>query len=108
MRRHNRRYTYRLTAIGIDYVMIHCTSVPDNATFGNDWSIYRRHDTKHSPYNFELWINDKIFVDRWTVETIRRWRRMGYIVPHADMWLKHIRYTEKLLSKSSIKVDKND
>lgn len=102
MRRHKRQYTYRVTTRGINYVMVHCNNVPDTATFGDDWSIHRRHDTKHSPYNFELWINDAILVDRWTVKTIRRWRQMGYIVPHADMRRKHMRYTEKLLSKISI------
>lgn len=100
MRRHNRQYTYRVTSRGIEYVMNHCTSVPDNATFGDDWSIYRRHNSKHSPWNFELWINDTTLVDRWTAKAMRRWRQTGYIVPHADMWRKHIRYTEKLLSKS--------
>ncbi len=102
MRKHRRTYTYRVTHRGIDYLMVRCGTVPESATFGDDWSIYRRHDTKHSPFDFELWINDTILVDRWTVETIRQWRQMGYIVSHADMWRKHIRYTEKLLSKTSI------
>lgn len=108
MRRHNRQYTYRLTAIGIGYVMTHCTSIPDNATLGSKWAIYRRHNTKHSPWNFELWLNDKIFIDRWDAKTIRHWRQAGYIVPHADTWHKHICYAEKLLSKSSIEVVKDD
>lgn len=106
MRKHRRTYTYRVTARGIGYVMAYHSKVPDEATFIDDWCIYRRHDTKHSPWNFEVWINDIMFVDRWTAETMRRWRKFGYIIPHADMRYKHIRYTEKLLSKISITEDK--
>lgn len=102
MRAKHRQYTYRLTTRGIDYVKNRCGTVPDGASYRDDWSIYRRHNTKTTPWNFELWINDTIFVDRWTAKTMRHWRQMGYIVPHADMWLKHIRYTEALLSKVSI------
>ncbi len=105
MRKHRRTYTYKLTRCGIGYVMACHSKVPDEATFIDDWCIYCRHDTKHSPWNFELWINDTFLVDRWTAKAMRLWRRSGYIVQHADMWCKHIRYTEKLLSKISITED---
>ena len=88
MKRHNRQYTYRMTTSGIDYVRNVCSNVPDGASYRDDWSIRRRHDKKHSPYNFELWINDTIFVDRWTAKAMRRWSQMGYIVLHLDMWRK--------------------
>lgn len=103
MRRRNRQYTYRLTTRGIDYVMNICGTVPNDVTFGDKWAIYRRHNSKHSPWNFELWINDTIFVDRWTAKAMKHWRQMGYIMPHADMWRKRLRYVEKLLSEVSIK-----
>lgn len=99
-KRRNRQYTYRLTTCGIDYVKNTCGTAPDNATYRDDWSIYRRHNSKHSPWNFELWINDTIFVDRWTAKAMKHWRQKDYIMPHADMWREHLRYTEKLLSKS--------
>lgn len=84
-----RQYIYRLTPRGIDYVMTHCVNVPDNATFGDTWAIYRRHDSKQSPFNFELWLNDTIFINRWTAKAMRRWRRMVYIVPYTDAYSKH-------------------
>lgn len=104
MRAKHRQYTYRITTRGIDYLTNRTpslnTSVPK--PYGQDWSIRRRHDTKTAPYNFEIWVNDTLFVARYTAATIRRWRQCDYIVPHADMWRKHIRYTEALLSKTSI------
>lgn len=104
MRAKHRQYTYRITTRGIDYLTNRTpslnTSVPK--PYGQDWSIRRRHDTKTAPYNFEIWVNDTLFVARYTAATIRRWRQCGYIVPHVDMWRKHIRYTEALLSKTSI------
>ena len=89
MRAKHRHYTYRITMRGIEYLTNRTpslnTSVPQ--PFVQDWSIRRRHDTKTSPFNFEIWVNDCLFVARYTAPTIRRWRQMGYIVPHSDTFL---------------------
>lgn len=89
MRAKHRQYTYRITTRGIDYLTNRTlsleTSVPQ--PFVQDWSIRRRHDTKTSPFNFEIWVNDSLFVARYTAGSIRHWRKMGYIVPHADTFL---------------------
>lgn len=108
MDKHRRTYTYRLMPRGIDYVTKYCGTVPDNATINDDWSIYRRHDTKHSPFNFELWINDTILVDRWTAKAIKRWRQMGYIAPHADTWHIHVRRVNKLLHELHTKKEQEE
>lgn len=101
MGKHRRTYTYSVTVRGKDHLMRQCGNIPDgisdSVTFADNWCIYRRHDTKHSPWNFELWINDTMFVDRWTAKTMRRWRKFGYIAPHADTWHIHVRRVNKLL-----------
>lgn len=104
MRQHYRQYTYRLTMRGIEYLTNRTPSLNMSVPnpYGQDWAIRRRHDTKHGTFTFELWLNNTILIGHFTADTMRRWRKTGYIVPHADMRRKHVRYTEALLSKVSI------
>lgn len=89
MSKNGRKYTYKLTARGIDYVMVHCSNVPDTATFADAWNIYRRHDNKYSPWCYELYVNDHL-IDRWTNAAMTRWRKLGFIVSHADTFLRRV------------------
>lgn len=102
MRQHYRQYTYRLTMRGIEYVKNRwATDTTDAATFYDDWSIRRRHDTKHGTFTFELWLNNTILIGHFTADTMRRWRKTGYIVPHADTILAKRERCERLMNTIS-------
>ena len=103
MRAKHRQYTYRLTTRGIEYLTNRTPSLNMSVPnpYGQDWAIRRRHDTKTAPYNFELWLNNTILIGHFTADTMRRWRKTGYIVPHADTILAKRERCERLMNTIS-------